>query len=103
MAWMFCDRRRAWLLVQSGLTALLATLVARRWVGPRAGWRHHLEPCLRVTRAVGGWHPFRVVLGRACRGLTGGFLLLRNFGVAVSLGPHVCFVLVWVLVSVFLG
>ena len=30
---------------------------------------------------VGDRHPFRVVLGRAYRGLTGGFLLLRNFSV----------------------
>ena len=34
---------------------------------------------------------FRVVLGRAYRGLTGGFLLLRNFSVAISVSPHVCF------------
>ena len=52
---------------------------------------------------VGGWPPFRVVLGWAYRGLAGGFLLLHSFGVAVSVGPHVCFVLVLILVSVFLG
>ena len=28
------------------------------------------------------------------RGLTGGFLLLRNFSVAISVSPHVCFILV---------
>ena len=44
-----------------------------------------------------------VVLGWACRGLAGGFLLLQGFCVAVSVGPRVCFVLVLVLVSVFLG
>ena len=38
--------------------------------------------------------PFRVVLGRAYRGLTGGFLLLRNFSVTISVSPHVCFILV---------
>ena len=42
---------------------------------------------------TGGWwvgdrHPFRVVLGRVYRGLTGGFLLLRNFSVAISVSPH---------------
>ena len=37
---------------------------------------------------------FRVVLGRAYRGLSGGFLLLRNFSVAISVSPHVCFILV---------
>ena len=35
----------------------------------------------------------RVVLGRAYRGLTGGFLLLRNFSVAISSSPHVFFYL----------
>ena len=33
-------------------------------------------------------------IGRACRGLTGGFLLLRNFSVTISVSPHVCFILV---------
>ena len=41
---------------------------------------------------VGDWHPFRVVLGQAYRGLAGGFLLLRIFGVAISVSPHVCLV-----------
>ena len=36
---------------------------------------------------------FRVVLGRAYRGLTGGFLLLRNFSVTISGSPHICFIL----------
>ena len=40
----------------------------------------------------------RVVLGRAYRGLTGGFLLLRNFSVAISVSPHVCFILVLILI-----
>ena len=103
MAWVFCGGGRAWLLVQSGLIALLASLVGWRWVGLRAGWRCVFGPCLRVARAVGGWRPLLVVLGRACCGLAGEFLLLRGFSVAVSPGPHVCFVLVLVLVSVFLG
>ena len=44
----------------------------------------------------------RVVLGWAYRGLTGGFLLLHNFSVAISVSPHVCFILVLILISVFL-
>ena len=35
-------------------------------------------------------------------GLTGRFLLLRNFSVAISVSPHVCFILVLILISVFL-
>ena len=58
------------------------------------GQIQHLKPYLRVTRAVGDRHPFRVVLGLAYRGLTGGFLLLGNFSVAISVSPHVCFILV---------
>ena len=38
-------------------------------------------------------HPFRVVLGQAHRGLTGGFLLLRVFSVGISVSPHVLFYL----------
>ena len=45
---------------------------------------------------------FRVVLGWACRGLTGGFLLLQNVSVAISVSPHVCFILVLILISLFL-
>ena len=30
----------------------------------------------------------------ADKGLIGGFLLLRNFSVAISVSPHVCFILV---------
>ena len=41
-------------------------------------------------------------LGRAYRGLTGGFLLLRIFSVAVFVGPHVCFILDLILVFMFL-
>ena len=36
------------------------------------------------------------------RGLTGGFLLLQNFCVAISVSPHVCFILVLILISMFL-
>ena len=45
---------------------------------------------------------FRVVLGWAYRGLTGGFLLLQNFSVAISVSSHVCFILVLILISMFL-
>ena len=41
-----------------------------------------------------------MVLGRAYRGLTGGFLLFRNFSVAISMSPRVCFILVLMLISV---
>ena len=44
----------------------------------------------------------RVVLGWAYRGLTGGFLLLQNFSVAISVSPHVCFILVLISISMFL-
>ena len=57
---------------------------------------------IKSNTAVGDWHPFRVVLGRADRGLTGGFPLRRNFSFAISVSPHVCFILVLILISVFL-
>ena len=44
----------------------------------------------------------RVVLGWAYRGLTGGYLLLQNFSAAISKSPHVCFILVLILISMFL-
>ena len=47
-------------------------------------------------------NPFRVVLGWAYRGLTGGFLLLQNFSVAISVSPHVCSILVLILISMHL-
>ena len=34
--------------------------------------------------------------------LTGGFLLLQSFSVAISVSPHVCFILVLILISMFL-
>ena len=45
---------------------------------------------------------FRVVLGQAHRGLTGWFLLLRIFSVAISVSPNVCFSLDLILISMFL-
>ena len=56
----------------------------------------------RVSRAVGDRHPFRVILGRAHSGLTGGFPLLRNFSVAISMSPLACFISVLILISMFL-
>ena len=47
-------------------------------------------------------NPFRVVLGWAYRGLTGVFLLLQNFSVAISVIPHVCLIYVLILISMFL-
>ena len=82
---------------------MFASLVARRWVELRTEWRCRPGPGLGVARAVGDWHPFRVVSGRACCGLAGGFLLLRNFSVAISVDPGVCFVLILLLISMFLG
>ena len=38
----------------------------------------------------------------ALRGLTGGFLLFRSYSVAISVSPHVCFILVFILFSMFL-
>ena len=49
-----------------------------------------------------GWGLGWAVLGWAYRGLTGGFLLLQNFCVAISVSPHVCFILVLILISMFL-
>ena len=54
------------------------------------------------------WRPISLLnviyklLGWAYRGLTGGFLLLQNFCVAISVSPHVCFILVLILISMFL-
>ena len=64
---------------------------------------HPFETFHRLsTLAVGDGHPFRVVLGWAYRGLTDGFLLLQNFSVAISVSPHVCFILLSILISMFL-
>ena len=55
-----------------------------------------------IFSIVNGVYPFRVVLGWAYRGLSGGFLLLQNFSVAIFVSPHVCFILVLILISMFL-
>ena len=41
-------------------------------------------------------------LDQAYRGLTGGFLLIRVFSVAISVNTHVCFILDLILISMFL-
>ena len=46
--------------------------------------------------------PIVVLLVGFYRGFTGGFLLLQNFSVAISVSPYVCFILVLILISVFL-
>ena len=64
--------------------------------------KHHV-PAIRLSlKRVGDRHPFRDVLGRAYRGLTGGFLLLRNFSIAIPVSPCVCFILVLILIFMFL-
>ena len=42
------------------------------------------------------------LVGQAYPGLTGGFLLLRIFRVAISMSPHICFILDLILISMFL-
>ena len=41
-------------------------------------------------------------LSQTYRGLNGGFLFLRIFSVAISVSPHVCFILDFILISMFL-
>ena len=98
---MFCDRLHAWLLIQTRLTTLLTSLIARQSSWPQTEWRYHPKPYLLVTQMVDVC-PFRVVLGQVYRGLTGGFLLLRIFSVATSVSPHVCFIFGLNLISLFL-
>ena len=54
-----------------------------------------------LKRSAFTQNEIRVVLGWAYRGLTGGFLLLQNFSVAISVSPHVCFILVLILISMY--
>ena len=48
------------------------------------------------------WKWTLMVVSVACRGLTGGFLLLRIFSVGISASPHVCIILDLILISMFL-
>ena len=65
----------------------------------RSGFRLNDGTILNLTYEK---HGRLVTDSRAYRGLIGGFLLLRNFSVAISVSPHVCFILVLILVSMFL-
>ena len=49
--------------------------------------RDVLGEILDLIESVSEGFPFRVVLGWAYRGLTGGFLLLQNFSAAISVSP----------------
>ena len=73
--------------ILTGITRLetRTSFMTRRWVK----WFSRI--CLANKRNPNKRHPFRVVLGWAYRGLTGGFLWLKNFSVAISVSPHVCF------------
>ena len=66
--------------------------------------------CELVTLNSDQWTIFNGVLSTitpvlgymsSFRGLTGGFLLLWIFSVAISVSPNVCFILVLILVSMF--
>ena len=46
---------------------------------------------LLFTIGVAEWPTNWERVGQAYRGLSGGFVLLRIFSVAVSVSPHVCF------------
>ena len=61
-----------------------------------------LDEILNLIESVSEGFPSFSCLSRAYRGLTGGFLLLQNFSVAISVSPHVCFILVLILISMFL-
>ena len=60
--------------------------------------------CDRPTLALGSVlvHQTKQLLRSADRGLPGGFLLCRNFSVAISVSPHACFILVLILISMLL-
>ena len=64
--------------------------------------RDVLDEILNLIESVSEDFLTTLVLGWAYRGLTGGFLLLQNFCVAISVSPHVCFILVLILISMFL-
>ena len=50
--------------------------------------------CTKVKVYIKNWNQ--------ASGFTGGFLLLQNFSVAISMSPQVCFILVLILISIFL-
>ena len=50
------------------------------------------DEILNLIGSVSEDFPSYSVLGRAYHGLAGGFLVRKNFGVAISVSPHVCFI-----------
>ena len=67
--------------------------------GPQCKTQFYKTTCINREFLI---QTFRVVLCWAYRGLTGGFLSLQNFSVAISVSPHVCLILVLILNSMFL-
>ena len=66
-----------------------------------------MSTCIRESNDTtdGCFNPYISRRGKgvwAYRGLTGGFLLLQKFSVAISVSPYVCFILVLILISMFL-
>ena len=56
--------------------------------------KHLLYEQLFVFKNVTAIEKENINKSNRLRGLTGGFLLLRNFRVTISASPHVCFILV---------
>ena len=52
----------------------------------------NMEGSFAFTGKAGCFNVIGGLIGRAYRGLTGEFLLLRIFSVAISASPHVCFI-----------
>ena len=63
-----------------------------------------VENCGRVNYVHQGYNKFNEERKGKCKysGLTGGFLLLQIFSVAISVSPHVCFISDLILISMFL-
>ena len=96
-------RQTSWLIVNPIKVNNFAYLFACTTVGRASYWMtDHPKPNLIVTWAVGDWHPFQVVVGQAYRGLTGGFLCY-GFSVLLFLCPRVCFILDFILISIYVS
>ena len=61
-----------------------------------------LDEILNLIESVSEGFPSYSYVLETYHGLIDGSLLLRNFSVAISVSPHVCFILVLILISVFL-
>ena len=61
-----------------------------------------IKPIYYILWSIYIMHLSLITHSGAYRGLTGGFLLLRNISVAISVSPRVCFILVLILISMFL-